>query len=164
MAYTPTEWACSDIVTAEKLNAMERGVADMNTEYVPNEWKCGDVVSAEKLNHIEQGIANGCGGSSDFSTARVTIVNNHSGQPNVDAIGLPVCVAEGGMSAIMAVTSGINTGASVQLNVPLYQGNCFWMTAYFDSYYRNMTFTASGDASIIGAGILITGDCTITIS
>lgn len=30
--------------------------------YTPTEWKCGDVVTAEALNKIEQGIANSGGG------------------------------------------------------------------------------------------------------
>lgn len=28
MAYTPTEWVCGDIITAEKLNKLENGLAD----------------------------------------------------------------------------------------------------------------------------------------
>lgn len=85
MAYTPTEWKCGDIVTAEKLNAMERGVADMNAEYVPNEWKCGDIVSAEKLNHMEQGIANGCGGDSwtVLTEESVTTESDPGGSGNI---------------------------------------------------------------------------------
>lgn len=31
--------------------------------YTPNEWQCGDVVTAEKLNHMEQGIADASGGT-----------------------------------------------------------------------------------------------------
>lgn len=29
MAYEPTEWACGDVITSEKLNKIERGVADI---------------------------------------------------------------------------------------------------------------------------------------
>ena len=28
MAYTPTEWACGDTITAEKLNKLENGLAE----------------------------------------------------------------------------------------------------------------------------------------
>lgn len=64
MAYTPNEWACGDTLTAEKLNNIERGISEMNSEYVPTEWQCGDTITAEKLNKIEQGIANASGGGS----------------------------------------------------------------------------------------------------
>lgn len=30
--------------------------------YIPTEWKCGDVVSAEKLNKLEEGLAECCSG------------------------------------------------------------------------------------------------------
>ena len=33
------------------------------SEYIKTEWKNGDVITAEKLNHIEDGIANAGGGS-----------------------------------------------------------------------------------------------------
>ena len=33
--------------------------------YTPNEWKKGDVVTSEKLNHMEQGIAESGGGGWD---------------------------------------------------------------------------------------------------
>lgn len=33
--------------------------------YTPNEWKKGDVVTSEKLNHMEQGIAESGGGGYD---------------------------------------------------------------------------------------------------
>ena len=30
--------------------------------YTPNTWATGDIVTSEKLNHMEQGIASGGGG------------------------------------------------------------------------------------------------------
>ena len=85
--YEPTNWSCGETITAERMNKIERGVADIMSEYVPTEWSCGDVITAEKLNKIEQAIANAdCGGgSSDFSTAEVTFT--------VDA-GISMYVAE----------------------------------------------------------------------
>ena len=35
MSYTPTEWACGDTITAEKLNKLENGLAEC----------CGGVLS-----------------------------------------------------------------------------------------------------------------------
>ena len=62
MAYEPTEWACGDVVTAEKMNKIERGVSEIMSEYVPTEWACGDTITAEKLNKLENGLAECCGG------------------------------------------------------------------------------------------------------
>lgn len=45
------------------------------SEYTPTVWKTGDIITAEKLNNIEEGIANAGGGESDFTTAQVTVVN-----------------------------------------------------------------------------------------
>lgn len=36
------------------------------SEYTPTVWKTGDVITAEKLNNIEEGIANAGGCESDF--------------------------------------------------------------------------------------------------
>ena len=48
----------------------------MANEYTPTVWKTGDVITAEKLNKIEEGIANaeGGGGESEFNTAEVTLI------------------------------------------------------------------------------------------
>ena len=46
------------------------------SEYTPTVWRTGDVITAEKLNNIEEGIANAGGGESDFSTVEVTVINN----------------------------------------------------------------------------------------
>lgn len=72
MSYEPTEWACGDDVTANKLNKIENGLREISGGgYTPTNWTCGDVVSAEKLNKIEQELAylseNCGGGECDFS-------------------------------------------------------------------------------------------------
>ena len=33
--------------------------------YIPTEWKTGDIVTAEKLNKLEEGVASGGGGGGD---------------------------------------------------------------------------------------------------
>lgn len=50
------------------------------SEYTPTVWRTGDVITAEKLNKIEEGIANAeGGGESDFSVAEVTITAGEGG-------------------------------------------------------------------------------------
>lgn len=56
MSYTKQVWNTGEKITADKLNHMEDGIADMSSGYVPTVWQCGDLVTDEKLNHIEQGI------------------------------------------------------------------------------------------------------------
>lgn len=43
--------------------------------YTPTEWKCGDVVSAEKLNKLEEGLAECCsgGGSELFVVSAIQL-------------------------------------------------------------------------------------------
>ena len=148
MAYTPNEWACGDTLTAEKLNNIERGISEMNDEYVPTEWQCGDTITAEKLNKIEQGIASG-GGSSDFSTATVTVTAPGGNYyiPNV---------VDGEYSFLSAFVS-FGTQGTQNFTVPLYKGV---VGVLFD----NNTIEGSGNVEIHGEVAIITGDCTITIS
>ena len=153
MAYEPNEWSCGDTVTAEKLNAMERGISDMNADYVPTEWVCGDVITAEKLNHMEQGIANGCeGGSSDFSTAQVTVVNNLP--HDIPATVLGAFIVNDALTRAAEFEHGTSTKECV-----LYKNLA---DVYPDDYD---TVSVSGNATIDEYNIVfITGDCTITIS
>lgn len=90
MAYEPINWQCGDTITADKLNSIERGIAEVSEGYVPTEWECGDVITADRMNHIEQGIANagGGGGSSDFSVKSLTFVNGDGDV--VDAPYVPI--------------------------------------------------------------------------
>lgn len=55
----------------------------MANEYTPTVWKTGDVITAEKLNKIEEGIAGAGGGTSDLKFASVEIVNETSLAYNV---------------------------------------------------------------------------------
>lgn len=53
----------------------------MANEYTPTVWRTGDVITAEKLNKIEEGIANAeAGGESDLTTAILSL-NNQSSVP-----------------------------------------------------------------------------------
>ena len=48
----------------------------MANEYTPTVWRTGDIITAEKLNKIEEGIANAGQPSSDLSIAEVTLVSS----------------------------------------------------------------------------------------
>ena len=157
MAYEPTEWNCGDALTADKLNKMERGIGDMNGEYTPNEWSCGDTITAEKLNHMEQGIANGGGGECDFSTAEVTIV---TGNEMVYYITMASVVDDESLGKFLEAVHGISGDSTIYITMPLYGGQAL---VYLDELY---TITTSGDATYDADAsmIIVTGDCTITIS
>ena len=149
MSYTHTVWETGDVVTAERLNNIEQGVQDMNSDYTPTTWVSGDTVTAEKLNNIEQGIANG-GGSSDFSTATVTMVGT---TPDVEF--QCVSVDENGMVPTIYFSTGSGTATVV-----LYQGRASLVN------YNEYEMSISGDIVYDTAmdEYIITGDCTITIS
>lgn len=126
-------------------------------DYLPTSIKNLNTKLGEQLTD-----GGGGGGSSDFSTAEVTVVNNSSG--TIDIVGLPIGTTAEGMSMTVAVLPRLEMGTSAQVKVPLYQGACLWLTAYFDEYYRSVSFTAVGNATVSETGVAITGDCTITIS
>lgn len=153
MAYTPNEWSCGDIVTADKLNNIERGIAEVNSEYVPTSWQCGDLITAEAMNKIEQGIANASGGSSDFSTATVTIVNN-SGMP----IAVFGAIATEEDDEFFTIHNW-SVFASDTIQVVMYKG-----LAYGGLDGSFSTVNTTGDISWNGDTLTITGDGTITIS
>lgn len=156
MAYEPNEWSCGDTVTAEKLNAMERGISDMNADYVPTEWVCGDVITAEKLNHMEQGIANGCegGGSSDFSTATVTIINSALTSGDIFVVYIDP-IDEYLTTAKMI----FNNEEIINLQAVLYKG-----VQLAAIEVEQGSVSVSGNITYNDGELLITGDCTITIS
>lgn len=158
MSYTPTEWESTDVVTAIRMNALEQAVGDMNMSYTPNTWSDGDILSAEKMNALEQAVASGGGGSSDFSTAEVTVVNS-TAQP-LNPITFPQCLEEndlgpGSPAMIYGYIEGITPSSTETIKAPLYKGRL---------YLTNIGATdVSGDATLIDGDVLVTGDCTITI-
>lgn len=102
----------------------------------------------------------GGGGSSDFTTAEVTVVNNSGYE--FTASGVVYCadaneLGEGSPATIFYSIFSINDGESKTLKVPLYKGMCTWDSSTFTDA------TASGDITIDWA-IFITGNGTITIS
>lgn len=155
MSYEPTEWQCGDSVTADRMNKMERGIADMNSEYIPNEWSCGDVITADKLNHMEQGIANGGGGggSSDFSTAEVTVVSNELHNIKIAA----PCLNRGYVIPID------ETMQTTNFTAVLGENGC--VVQLYGNDFATVNVALSGGIADMGDGYYaVTGDCTITIS
>ena len=154
MSYTPTEWESTDVVTATRMNALETAVGDMNMSYTPNTWSDGDILSADKMNALEQAVASGGGGSSDFSTATVTVVNTGSGRSLNGAHALDDGEDTGSVGSM-----GILASATMTFLVILYKGVA-WISA------GNTTIVSvSGSAEKLGSSmVMVTGDCTITIS
>lgn len=91
------------------------------------------------------GGGSGGGGSSDFSTA-VVIVEGE------DEIAAPVIMFEDTPPYLNATT------ASGEFTVALYKGRAFC------PYYGDKKVTVSGNAEVYGSGVIVTGDCTITLS
>lgn len=101
-------------------------------------------------------LGGGGGGSSDFSTAQVTVVME--GEPEE---GEPFEMIWSNCPVIdtandLLVGSGY-TDASTVLTVPLYKGKCYWEHA-------TRGLTISGNIEEFWEGLLITGDCTITVT
>lgn len=107
-----------------------------------------DVVVAKKLS------GGGGGGSNDFSTAEVTVVNN-----SVNEVELPIIyVGSTPMGdVLLSSVAYIDAQDTQTINAVLYNNN-----AFVDVYGLNVS--VSGNASIGNDAVIITGDCTITIS
>ena len=158
MAYTPTTWVTGDTITATKLNNIESGVQSVSSSYTPTTWANGDIITAVKLNNIEQGIANASGGSSDFSTAEVTVVNNCA-----EGISIAVPVPSSTPMDVLLPTTYAADNSSSTITVALYKGASLCVFIGETSFVTDVSCT--GNIQFIqGAGFLITGNGTITIS
>lgn len=148
-------WSSGDIVTAANLSSVERGVSEVAEEYTPTTWANGDTVTAASLNNIEQGIANAGGGSSDFSTAVLTVNGSFT---QSDSFIAPLVAKDPNNEdiAFPQIESGNSTNTVI-----LYKGRSVLM--FMGS--RSRTITVSGNIETVATGVyIITGDCTITIS
>ena len=109
------------------------------------------------------------GGSSDFSTAEVTLVN--SANTNL-AVMLPVLYEADppfDPNAFVRGALSLLANETFVLNVPLYKGHCLIKKGVsgdrIDGQTVATTYTVtSGSATSSMEGVDITGDCTITIS
>ena len=95
-------------------------------------------------------VAEGGGGSSDFSTAEVTINNERTYNYN-----LPYLTEYGGIEYIQTYNSTSGT-----FNVVLYKGNAVL------SFVDEVSLVYTGNVTELAAGFvyLITGDATITVT
>ena len=100
------------------------------------------------------------GGSSDFSTAEVTVVNNTS-YDGVLGYGATVFEENGyyeGMPALTQAELYIEPNSTMTYTMALYKGNAILSL-------RNTASSISGNITQIdGSLYMVTGDCTITIS
>lgn len=110
---------------------------------------------SEDWTEVESGSGGGGGGDSDFSTAEVTIVNNGDMAttlyiPNADELTgtpfSPSCVSD----------AYIPIGETITIKAVLYKGRV--MTPMLPN------IEATGNATIDNSMLIISGDCTITIS
>ena len=151
MSYTPQTWENGDIITATKLNNIESGVQSVSNSYTPTTWVNGDIITATKLNNIEQGIANAGGGSSDYSTATVTIISNNK---NAELFGFYID-GDDNCTPDFLVTRVDGTLTAVMYKGAMYGGiQTDWQVSVSGSITYDSEY---GD-------IIITGDCTITLS
>lgn len=155
MVYEPTVWSCDDELSAEKLNKLEEGVAQIMSDYVPTQWSCDDVITAEKLNKLEQAVAEASeGGSSDFSTAQVTISEVPQ---SLDWAGLALpTVVNGEVALGYALIPG-------EYQAILFRGVCQAEALNNNGGYGLTITVVDGDAEADANTALITGDCTIAI-
>lgn len=106
-------------------------------------------------NGFANAINNISGGSSDFSTATVTIISNH-----------PVSVEYQGAIIFADMTDSVgyvDPNTSVAFQVILYKGTAF--AGLLSSGGADITVTGTtGAVENDGTDLEITGDCTITIS
>ena len=107
------------------------------------------------------GNISGGGGSSDFSTAEVTIVNTYSSD---FMIQMAITKSEDGMDATLGMLTSWQIDSGMIANVILYKGSA---GAMIDGFPLNAppTIATSGNIqNMEGHSYLITGDCTITLS
>lgn len=144
--YTPTVWETGDLITAEKLNKIEDGIANASA------------VTVEALSVTENGTYSEEGKAyspvtvnvdSDYTTAEVTIINNIG--DDIPAYVYIPYISQNELQIVREFPSGTTVATCL-----LYKGT----TYVYPDGYENVT--VSGNATI-GEGIKITGNCTITI-
>lgn len=161
MSYTPTQWESDDIVTASRMNALEQAVGEMNMSYTPNTWSDGDILTAAKMNALEQAVASGGGGgSSDFSTAEVTIT---LAKTNSYAEWFAPMIRFEELGVMFSLETE-SAAVSDSFTVVLYNNNSCSLEFFDseDSTYTNISVT--GDIAVDDGYVTISGNGTITIS
>ena len=113
--------------------------------------------------------SSGGGGSSDFSTAEVTLINSANVNkcvliPNVEEADPPL-VPNAWVQSMVSMSAN----ETFILNVPLYKGHCVISVGASGDQVTGEPVASSfavtsGSATSSLLGVDITGDCTITIS
>ena len=115
----------------------------------------------EMYNKVTVNVEGG-GGSSDFSTAEVTVINDSANGYNIST---PFINTED--EELVYTGTFISSSSTMVLNVILYKGSNMTVitdtTEYADPVPEN-NVSMSGDVSYDGSSFMVTGDCTITIS
>lgn len=118
------------------------------------------VIGSVKVNGEEYG---GGGGSSDFSTAEVTI-SNESGT-TIPVIYIQNVIEENALSEgspAGIINAVYNIGSTASIQIPLYKGGALWAIG---DELLDYEISVSGSATKVASAIYhITGDCTIIIS
>lgn len=108
----------------------------------------------EMYNKVTVNVEGG-GGSSDFSTAEVTVLNNT--EELIE--GIYVSVVDTPISTVRPMNT-LSFNSSRTYIVPLYKGSCYWV---FDGT-ANVSVSGNIEWDSENRTAFITGDCTITIS
>lgn len=114
----------------------------------------------EMYNKVTVNVEGG-GGSSDFSTAEVTIVNTYSSD---FMIQMAIMKSEEGIEATLGMLSNWQIDSGMIANVILYKGTAGAMIDGFPLDAPPTIATSGNIQNMEGHSYLITGDCTITIS
>ena len=104
-------------------------------------------------------VSGGGGGSSDFTTATVTM-QAAEGYGSAMTLICP-CIASDYGSLEATGTSAYTEDTSMEFTAVLYKGKAL---AYFDMPGVNVVVTGSAEYDTIGRAYIITGDCTFTFA
>ena len=117
--------------------------------YTPDVWQNGDILTADKMNALEQAVASGGGGSSDLSTAQVTVTNDSFAKFSMATILVdPQYGLEG--------SYGGTDGPTSPFTIILYKGKGYLWLDDVDS-------TSGSISRDPNTGLyVVTGDCSIT--
>ena len=142
MSYTPTSWENGDTITAEGLNNIERGVADIDSGYTPTVWQTGDIITAEKLNKIEQGIADAAG--SAITVESLSVSSNGTYTATAGTAYSPVSVSVANSYSAGDEGKVVKNGALASQGSATYNSNGTYDTTDISS----VTVSVSGPVAV----------------
>lgn len=127
MAYEPTDWICGEDITADALNKLERGVAEVLDGYVPTVWSDDDIITADRMNKLEQGVADAFSRAITVESLDVTengIYSASSGHA-YSPVSVSVPTGGGGITADEVATrtiSGVVSGSAERIEWVAFDG------------------------------------------